>query len=354
MRWLAGLVLIIVVAATALVLLPAPVDPVAWTPDPNPGLTGRFAPNDKLAAVQLLLPGVGTGPEDVSCGPDGEFYTGLSDGRILRFTADGQYTELANTGGRPLGMQLDDSGRLIVADARRGLLAVAADGNVEVLTNTAGGEKILFADDLDIADDGTIWFSDASTRHDYRHNIYNFIEGRPSGRLLSYNPSTGVTTVHMRDLFFANGVALGPNDAYVLVNETGAGRIDRLWLSGAQAGRQEPFVSGLPGTPDNLSFNGRDTFWVAMPSLRAGVDALAGQPLLRKVLSHLPIAQLAAAARPYSMVVGLGLDGSVTHNLQDTATGFNNITSVNECAGALYLGSLTMPAVGRYIRYGRG
>lgn len=41
-------------------------------------------------------------------------------------------------------------------------------------------------------------------------------------------------------------------------------------------------------------------------------------------------------------------DGDVVHNLQDTAAGFNNITSVNECGGSLYLGSLTMPGVARY------
>ena len=28
-------------------------------------------------------------------------------------------------------------------------------------------------------------------------------------------------------------------------------------------------------TPDNLSFNGGDTFWVAMPALRTNVDEMA-------------------------------------------------------------------------------
>jgi sugar lactone lactonase YvrE len=350
MRFVLGLVLVVIALAVALpVIFPAPVDPIAWTPDPDPGLTGPFAPNDKLARVERLLDGVGVGPEDIACGPDGSRYTGLSDGRILQFTDDGNYRELANTGGRPLGMQLDNTGRLIVADAQRGLLAVSADGAIEVLTDAVNGEKILFADDLDIAQDGTIWFSDASTRYDYHQNIYNFIEGRPSGRLLSFSPASGETRVHWEGLFFANGVALGPWDSFVLVNETGAGRISRLWLRGPKSGERDVFYSGLPGMPDNLSSNRWDTFWVAMPSLRAGLDEMAGQPVLRKLLSRLPVEMLAAAARPYSFVVALGLDGQVKHNLQDTAAGFNNISSVNECDGNLYLGSLTMPAVGRYL-----
>lgn len=350
MRWILWpLALIVLLGVVLPVVLPAPIDPVAWTPDPDPGLTGQFAANDKLANVERLLEGVAVGPEDIACGPDGIFYTGLlEEGRILRFTRDGEYSELAITGGRPLGMQLDADGRLIVADALRGVLAVSPDGTIEVLTDSVDGRKMLFVDDLDIAGDGTIWFSDASTRHDYHHNIYDFMEGRPSGRLLSYNPATGETKVHLEGLFFANGVALGPDDQYVLINETGAGRIKRLWLRGEKAGQSDIFKAGLPGTPDNITFNGKDTFWVAMPGLRAGVDAMAGQPQLRKILSRLPREMLLANAKPYSFVVGLDLEGAVRHNLQDSSAGFNNITSANECDGSLYLGSLTMPAVGRY------
>ena len=37
--------------------------------------------------------------------------------------------------------------------------------------------------------------------------------------------------------YFANGVALAPNDEYVLVNETGLGQIQRLWLKESEQGR---------------------------------------------------------------------------------------------------------------------
>tara|TARA_R110002110_G_scaffold205066_1_gene416693 strand:- start:86958 stop:88013 length:1056 start_codon:yes stop_codon:yes gene_type:complete len=348
MRILAILAGLIVLVVILLLALPAPIDPVAWEPDPDPGLTGDFAENDRLASVQRLLEGEGNGPEDVACAADGTYFTGYHDGRIVRFTDDGKVTEVTNTGGRPLGMQFDESGRLIVADAMKGLLAVTMDGSIEVLSDSVNGQRMLFVDDLDIAADGTIWFSDASARHDYHHNILDFLEGRSSGRLLSYDPSRGITKVHMENLFFANGVALGPDDAYVLVNETGAGRIQRLWLKGQRAGETEPFVSGLPGVPDNLSFNGSDTFWVAMPALRSGIDVMASKPRLRKLLSHLPVKTLASSIERYSFVVGLDTQGKVVHNLQDTAAGFNNITSVNECNGSLYIGSLSMPAVARY------
>jgi sugar lactone lactonase YvrE len=348
MRWIFAVVAVVVLAAVVLLLLPAPIDPVSWTPDPNPDLTGPFEPNMQLAEAERLLEGVGVGPEDIACAPAGARYTGFGDGRIVRFAADGSYTELANTGGRPLGMQLDTTGRLIVADAVRGLLAVSAQGEIEVLTDSVDGVRMKFVDDLDIAADGTVWFSDASMRHGYADSMHDFLEGRPTGRLLSYNPASGETRVHLDKLLFANGVALGPDDEYVLINETAAGRIHRLWLKGAKAGQRDLFASGLPGTPDNISFNGRDTFWVAMPMLRAGGDALAGHPQLRKLLSHLPMEALGAAVTPYSFVIGLGLNGEVVQNLQDTNAGFHMITSANECDGSLYLGSVIEHSLARY------
>lgn len=347
MRTLASLLLAALLVLLLAAVLPGPIDPVVWTPEPDPGLTGPYKPNDRLAAVERLIEGVGVGPEDVACGRDSTYYTGYADGRIVRFRASGEYDEIVNTGGRPLGMQLDAAGRLIVADGIRGLLAVTDNGELEVLTDSVNGEKIVFADDLDIAGDGTIWFSDAASRHGYRHSMYNFFEGRPSGSLLSYHPDTGETRVHLTGLFFANGVALGPGDEYVLVNETHAGRITRLWLEGEKAGQRDSFKSQLPGTPDNLSFNGRDTFWVANPGLRAGVDAFADLPLVRKILSRLPYETLASMGPRFSLVIALDLDGTVREILHDPEAGFAAITSVNECEGELLLGSLHETAVAR-------
>ncbi|MGH9937280.1 MAG: hypothetical protein ACREAM_13620, partial [Blastocatellia bacterium] len=90
-----------IVVATALVGLaayllfwPVPIAPIAWTPSPNPGQTGAFAQNarsawnDGFRSLQKLIAEAGLGPEDVTRGADGFFYTGLQDGRILRFRAE--------------------------------------------------------------------------------------------------------------------------------------------------------------------------------------------------------------------------------------------------------------------------
>ena len=145
-------------------------------------------------------------------------------------------------------------------------------------------------DDLDIAQDGTIWFSDASQRFGFDETMRDFIEASMTGRLLSYNPATQKTKVEIDGLFFANGVALGPNAGFVLVNETGTGRIHRKWLRGSKRGKTDYFVNALPGSPDNISFNGSDTFWVAIAAKRdPKLDGMAKKTFLRTVLGGLPI-----------------------------------------------------------------
>ena len=193
---------------------------------------------------------------------------------------------------------------------------------------------------------GRIWFSDASQRFDYTQVALDFFEGSRTGRLLRYDPATQKTEVVMGGLFFANGVTLGPNEDYVLVNETGMGRVYRLWLKGEKAGQQDVFIDELPGTPDNIRFDGENTFWIAMPSLRASLDSLASLPRLRALLSFLPIPWLEAAAQPASFVVGVNLDGEVIHNLQDQDNSFHYITGVTPCGDTLYLGSLETEEIG--------
>ncbi|MEM7611873.1 MAG: SMP-30/gluconolactonase/LRE family protein [Pseudomonadota bacterium] len=322
----------------------SPVRPVAWQPPAMVSLAGSYSPNDKLSAAQRIS--LGLGPEDVTQGPDGRLYTGLLDGRILSFSVGGDAVEIANTGGRPLGLAFDRQGQLIVADADKGLLAIDPAGNVRVLVDAYKGHKLLFVDDLDIAADGAIWFSDASMRFGVHDAMYDFLEASATGRLFRHDPASGATTLMMDELFFANGVALGPQDQYVLVTETGAARIQRLWLRGPQQGQRDVFVDGLPGMPDNLSFNGRDTFWVALPATRGSpLESIADKPWLRRLLGGLPASWLTPPA-PQAFVIGLSLDGQPVHNLQWQDGDLHTITSVNEIDGALHLGTIATPYVG--------
>jgi len=228
-RRIVQIVFVVVIAAVAYLLLwPTDIDPVAWDAPEPPPLEGDYAVNDALAAVEVIGADAVSGPEDVAIGPDGRIYAAALDGRIVRMNADGSSPKtVTETGGRPLGLAWDPEGRLIVADADQGLLRIdVGTGSTEVLATEAGGVPFKFTDDVDIGSDGTIYFTDASSRWSYGDAVKDIFEHRENGRFLSYDPASGETRVLLDKLQFANGVAVDP--------ETLLGEMDGLTARGVE------------------------------------------------------------------------------------------------------------------------
>jgi len=344
-----GILVFIGLFPVYLLFWPVDAEPVVWDPPAAPEMKGQFEPNNYLQDAEILGLNDGIGPEDIAVDEAGIMYAGYEDGRIIKY--DGQGNSLGvfvNTQGRPLGMDFDGEGNLIIADAHKGLLRAAQDGNLTTLTTEADGIPFKFADDVDVAADGKIYFTDASSRygvHDYRLDL---MAHQPYGRLLEYDPDTKTTTTLLSDLYFANGVALSPGGEFVLVNETSEYRVQKYWLKGEKAGQSEILMDNLPGFPDGISSNGKGTYWIAMPALRKEIiDNLAGKPFVRKIILRLPEALQPAPDR-HGFVLGIDGAGRVIHNLQDSSPeSFSPITSVEEKNGVLYLGSLTYPGFAR-------
>jgi sugar lactone lactonase YvrE len=341
----------VLLAATLswLLLAPTPVDPIAWQPPADAGLVGDFAPNDDLAGVSVIALPDGHGPEDVEVDAAGRIYAGLQDGRILRWSTPEAAPEVfADTGGRPLGLHWDGAGNLLVADAFAGLLSISPDGAITTLLTGVDGQAMVFTDDLEITGDGVIYVSDASVRFDQHHWKLDIIESRPSGRLIAYDTATGVGSVALDGLYFANGVAVDPQGRFVLVVETSRYRVRRLWIAGERAGSDEVIIDNLPGFPDGISTGTGGVFWLALPGPRNPlIDGTAGSPLIRKIMTRLPEA-LQPAPERYGHVVGIDAEGRVRCSLQHpSGERFAIITSAQERDGWLYLGSLSEPALAR-------
>lgn len=304
---------------------PVPIDPVAWNAPLNRGYIGDFAPNERLATPKLVSLGNHSGPEDATLGADGRLYVATHDGAIVKVDlASGASEEFAQTSGRPLGMEFGSDGRLYVSHAFRGLMAVESDGKTVLLSDqTTDGSPILYGNDLDIAQSGLVYFSDASTKFGaeiiggaYEASLLDLMEHGPNGRILKYDPMTGQTDIVLDGLSFANGIALAEDDSFLLISETGTYSVLKLWLEGDKAGIVEPVIENLPGFPDNLNRAGDGSFWLGLVSPRSGiVDALSDKPFLRKVIQRLPAA-IRPKAQRYGFVVRIDGDGVVLETLQ--------------------------------------
>ncbi|MXR51190.1 SMP-30/gluconolactonase/LRE family protein [Halovenus sp. WSH3] len=336
--------------AVALSRVDSRTDPREWHPPDPPELTGALAQNWKLGAAETVVRC--DGPEDVAFDDRGRLYTGVEDGAVLRTVdpvEDGREMQLetfAETDGRPLGMEFDGEDLFVCAEDA-GLLSISPDGTVRTLTEEAGGREIAFADDLYVAPDETIYFTDATV-----HDIFQdeLLELQDTGRLLAYDPETAETRVVLSDLGFANGICPHPDGESVLVTETSRARVTRYYYDGDREGESELFADNLPGYPDNIEAGADDTFWLAVPTRRQeALEALHAHPLVKRQLGKLPESVIEAAPlEPYGLVLQLDADGEILDSLHDPDADVFGITSATPRDGSLYLGSLFGERVVRY------
>jgi sugar lactone lactonase YvrE len=354
-RILWSFVVIITVIIIYFIAWPVPIDPVAWTAPPNPGYTGPFAVNDRLKGIETFPIAGNHGPEDIALDAEGRIYAATHEGNIVRLEPNGSNPEnWVNTKGRPLGIDFDRQGNLIVADAFRGLLSIKPNGEISELATAADGISIRFADDVDVASDGKIYFSDASTKFGakesggtYEASLLDINEHGGHGRLIVYDPTTRKAKTLLDGLNFANGVAVSHDQSYVLVNETGGYRVIRFWITGPKKGQSETFVGSLPSFPDNISTGHNGRYWVALISPRNPlIDKLADKPFMRRVIQRMP-AFMRPQAVAYGHIIAIDGNGKVVVDLQDSDGSYPINSSVTEANEYLYIGSLVAPVLGR-------
>jgi len=321
--------------------------PVRWQPPSAPARSRQSRSVRPLPPLRLLDI-VGRGPEDVLVDDVGRVLTGVADGRILRLAPDNRLIEvLADTGGRPLGLEWLPDGGLLVCDARRGLLRVdLATGVVVILVSEVEGRPMAFCNNAAVAGDGTIYFSDSSRRFGVDTWKADLLEHSGTGRLLRRGLAAEVTVL-ADGLQFANGVALAPDGSFVVVAETAAYRLRKVWITGPRAGEVEVFVDNLPGFPDNVSTGTDGLFWVAMGSPRDRTldQLLPRHPRLRQVVWTLPD-RLQPQPKTSVWVYALSPAGEVVHDLQAPGDRFHFVTGVREHDGTVVMGSLVSDSVG--------
>jgi sugar lactone lactonase YvrE len=302
----------------------------------------RPAPTHRPEVDVLHLPG--PGPEDVVVDLDGQLVVGVEDGRILRVAPDdGTVSLVADTGGRPLGIEALDDGSLLVCDGLRGLLHVV-DGEVRVLVEEVCGRPFTWASNAVVTRDGTTYFTESSSAHGFADNRLEVLAHSASGAVFRLDPDGRVSCI-AAGLRLANGLALAPDDASLIVAETFGYRLTRLGLDGAE---RRPFVENLPGMPDNISTGSDGLIWVALPAPRnTGLDALvAAPPLLREVVARLPERLQPQPARDI-WVQAYDVDGRLVHDIQGAHPDLGIVTAVAEQDGVIWLGSLESSAIGR-------
>ncbi|XP_002268316.2 protein STRICTOSIDINE SYNTHASE-LIKE 7 [Vitis vinifera] len=252
-----------------------------------PRINSRLLHESEMIGLGKLL-----GPEDIAYDTNSHLiYTGCADGWIKKVTLNDSAVnsvvhDWAFTGGRPLGVVLGRAGEVLVADADKGLLEISEDGVVKLLTNEAEGIRFKLTDAVDVAVDGMIYFTDASYKYSFKDFIWDMLELRPHGRLLSFDPSTQETKVLVRDLYFANGVVVSPDQTFLIFCESFMKRCSKYYLQGERKGSMDKFIDNLPGMPDNILYDGEGHYWIGLATGYNDLWDLAFKyPSIRKVMA---------------------------------------------------------------------
>lgn len=315
------------------------------------------------------------GPESLEFDLEGRGpYTGFADGRVVRWMghsvgwetfalvtsswseklcANGVHSTTSKQSkyeehcGRPLGLRFDRvTGDLYIADAYYGLLVVGPNGGIATpLATHAGGKPILFANDLDIHRNGSIFFTDTSTRYNRLNHFFILLEGEATGRLLRYDPSSKTTHVLLDGLAFANGVQLSRDQTFLLFTETTNCRLMRYWLEGPRMGEVDVFAN-LPGFPDNVRMNEKGQFWVAIDCCRTPAqEILSHNPWMRSIYFRLPLkmsflARL-AGMKMFTVISLFNEKGNILEVLEDQRGEVMKLVSeVKEVNGKLWIGTV--------------
>jgi sugar lactone lactonase YvrE len=319
------------------------IDPIRWQPPPS-----RPLPEPDLTATLHVVPLPGNAPEDVVADAEGNIWTGVDDGRIIRITPDGSCAQvITNTGGRPLGLAVARDGRLLICDSHRGLLQYdPATEKLETLVAEVAGRALTFCSNVVESSDGTIFFTESTSRFRYEYYKGAVVEGRACGSLFRRDPD-GTVNVLASGLQFANGVTLTTDESALVFAETTGCRLSKYWLTGSLVGSITPLATDLPGYPDNISTALDGRIWVAMVSDRNRLSEWLSPraPVIRRLLWRLPYRWL---PNPKSTVWVIAFDpddGHVVTQLRTEHAAFGLATGVVETPGRLWLGRIGGPTV---------
>ena len=324
------------------------------------GSPSPYAMNERLRDVEVIGLGQIEGPEDVILDR-----TTISIAACGKATSSGfsrptitSWEVFAHVGGRPLGIAFDRDDNLVVCIGGMGLYMSTARAMCEKLTDETNRSRLSIiddsrmrlADDLDIAPDGKVYFSEATIRYGFKEWAVDALEGRGNGRIIRYDPATRATRTVVRNLLFPNGICMTHDNNRILFAETWGCRISRYWFEGPKAGddrdsdRQSPRVSGQHQS--RIRWN-----LLACARGHADADLRSGDDDAGLQAAH------GAAGRERRMALSqcqcwlrraFRRDGTMLETLWDLG-GENHpaLTSMREHRGYLYLGGITNNRIGQ-------
>ena len=350
MKILLGVSIAIVLGLSLFLIWPSPIESRAFHSGPMPELSGPLASNRALEACRRISVGEVAHADKLLVDEAGRVYAGDEGGRILRLLPDahGGYSleVYAEPGGRPMELDFDPDGNLIVADLRGSHFLIDGNGQSHRLPTLEG--LPLGTAGVAVARNGVIYYGAHSERHagsDQLEAFMNMLAAHPTSELRAFDPRTGEMRTLVGGLLLPVGVELSAKEDFVAVAEFFAYRVTRYWLAGPRAGTTDRLIENLPGVVDGLASDGQGTFYLTMPGYRSpALDWMHRRPWVKdqlaKILPLLLRMGLGPGTTP-GVVLALDESGRILRSFQDPdGLVVSSVTAAEYHAGHLFLTSI--------------
>jgi gluconolactonase len=185
-------------------------------------------------------------------------FSDIPNNRILRWAPGSGLTTYREPSNYANGHTRDRQGRLISCEhGKRRVTRTEFDGRITVIADCFDGKLLNSPNDVIVARDGGIWFSDP--HYGIMTNYEGFVAKQENPCVVyRADPATGALDVMLDDMNCPNGLAFSPDERSLYVADTG-----RMFSKDAQKIRIYDMAEGLP-------VNGRD-FHTISPGCADGI-----------------------------------------------------------------------------------
>lgn len=241
-------------------------------PDPRIEVLDKRFPRQGNAAIERIATGFRWAEGPVFFRDGGYLlWSDIPNNRIMRWLEDdGHVSVFRAPSNYSNGNTRDREGRLITCehDTRR-VTRTELDGRLTVLADSYEGKRLNAPNDVVVASDGSVWFTDPGYGIDGEYEGHKAAFELP-GNVYRLDPASGALVVVVDDFTRPNGLAFSPDESVLYIVDTGVthggpSHIRRFDVDGTRLRNGRIFAADfLPGMSDGMRVDMSGNVWCSM------------------------------------------------------------------------------------------